>query len=181
MGRRPRPHGKLSRVMPVKKEKVLFSLFVTRPAWGMVPARITFGTILLLHGLARLLMIKASPGTFLHELPGPVAFVILIIFSLVELLGGALIIPGFLSRLIGFVVVIEMIFSIFTERIPVGFPGDVRLETLFFSFATLFLFSGGGRFSVDRWIARRLLQKYPSKKWECYVIAETPHCEHWYE
>ncbi|MEK7105221.1 MAG: DoxX family protein [Patescibacteria group bacterium] len=167
--------------MTLKKEKLLFSLFVTRPAWGMIPARIMFGTILFLHGLQRLLMIRADAGTFLGELPGAAAFVILLMFSIVELLGGALIIPGFLSRIVGFTVIIEMIFSIFTERIPVGFVGDVRLEMLLFSIAAMILFSGPGRFSVDRWIARKLLAKYPSKKWEHYVIAETPHCEHWYE
>lgn len=160
---------------------MLFSIFVTRPAWGMIPARITFGTILLLHGLSRLLLIQASPGTFLNELPGPISFLVLVIFSIVELLGGALIIPGLLSRLVGFMIIIEMIFSIFAERIPLGFQGDVRLEMLLFSIATMIFFSGPGRFSVDRYIARKLLKKYPSKKWEHYVIAETPHCEHWYE
>ena len=90
--------------MAISKEKVFFPLFVTRPMWGMIPARITVGTMLLLHGAGRLLVMRASPGTFLHDLPGPIAAIILIIFSVVELLGGALIIPGFLTRLAGFMI-----------------------------------------------------------------------------
>jgi len=76
---------------------------------------------------------------------------------------------------------VEMIFSIFSERIPLGFEGNVGMELMLFAVASMLFFSGAGRFSVDRHIARRFLQKHPSKKWECYCIAETPHCEHWYE
>ncbi len=167
--------------MTIKKENFLLSIFVTRPMWGMLPARITLGTLLLLHGASRLFMMRVHPGTFLEILPGPVAFIILLAFSFVELLGGALIIPGFLTRLSGFMLLVEMASSIFSERIPIGFSGDVRLEILIFSMAAMLFFSGAGRYSVDRWIARNLLKKYPNKKWEHYCIAETPYCEHWYE
>lgn len=167
--------------MTIKKENFLLSIFVTRPMWGMISARITLGSMLLLHGASRLLIMRASPGTLLQELPGPISFAVLLLFSMVELLGGALIIPGFLSRLAGLMIVVEMAVSIFSERIPLGFSGDIRLEILIFAVATMIFFSGAGRYSVDRWIARRLLKKYPNKKWEHYCIAETPYCEHWYE
>ncbi|MEK9130662.1 MAG: DoxX family protein [Patescibacteria group bacterium] len=167
--------------MNFNKEKVLFSLFVTRPMWGIIPARITVGTMLVLHGLGRLLSMQADPGTFLYELPGPVAIVILVLFSILELLGGVMIIAGFLSRIASFTIIVEMALSIFTERIPLGFQGDVRLEVLIFAMCTMIFFSGSGRYSVDRWIARRMLKKTPNKKWEHYCIAETPYCERWYE
>ena len=167
--------------MTTKKENFLLSIFVTRPMWGMIPARIALGTMLLLHGVGRLLIMHTDPGTILHGLPGPLAFVVLLFFSLVEMLGGALIIPGFLSRFAGMAIIVEMTASIFSERIPLGFSGDVRLEVLIFAMASMMLFSGAGRFSVDRWIARKLLEKYPNKKWEHYCIAETPYCDHWYE
>lgn len=160
---------------------MILPLFVTRPIWGIIPARIAVGTILVLHGLGRLMAMQANPGTFLHELPGPVAIVILVFFSILELLGGALIIPGFLSRLASFTIIVEMALSIFTERIPLGFQGEVRLELLIFAMSTMIFFSGSGRYSVDRWIARRMLKKYPNKKWEHYCIAETPYCDRWYE
>lgn len=165
----------------VNPPKVFFSLVVTRPMWGMFPVRIAFGTVLMYHGAIRLLTMRGEHGSFIEELPSEFAIGLMIFFSVVELLGGLFIVPGFLSRFVGFGIVIEIILSIFLERIPLGLHGNVRLDLLLFAIASMILFSGGGRFSIDRLIARRLLKKYPSKKWEHYLIAETPYCEHWYE
>lgn len=157
------------------------SLFVTRPMWGLIPLRISFGTILLLDAAQRLVRMRGETGSIIEELPGETAFIILLVFSLLQFIGGALILPGLFSRVVGFVMVIQLVLSIFLERIPIGFQGNVKLEMLMLAASALFLFSGGGRFSVDRGIARKLLKKAPSKKWEHYLIAETPYCEKWYE
>lgn len=167
--------------MKEKHARTWIQLFVTRPMWGLIPLRIAFGTILLLDGAGRLIHMRGEVGSFIEELPGPAAFVILIVFSILQFFGGALIIPGFLSRVVGFVIVIELILSIFLERIPLGFQGNIRMELMMLAVAAMLTFSGGGRFSVDRGIARRLLKDAPSKKWEHYLIAETPYCEKWYE
>jgi len=164
-----------------KKARAWIQLFVTRPMWGLIPLRIAFGTILFIDAAQRLIHMHGAAGSFIEELPGPAAFVILLVFSILQFFGGVLIIPGFLSRMVGFVMVIELILSIFLERIPLGFHGNIRMELIMFAVSTMIFFSGGGRFSVDRWIARRLLKHAPSKKWEHYLIAETPYCEKWYE
>lgn len=156
-------------------------MFVTRPMWGLIPVRIAFGTILLLDGAQRLIRMRGEVGSFIEELPGETAFLILLVFSLLQFVGGVLIIPGLFSRAVGFVIVIELILSIFLERIPLGFAGNIRMELMMLAVAAMIMFSGGGRFSVDRGIARRLLKRAPSKKWEHYLIAETPYCEKWYE
>lgn len=163
------------------KEHAYMSMFVSRPMWGMIPVRITFGTILLTQGIGRLIHMHGAYGSIIEQLPGPFAAVLFVFFSVIEILGGAMIIPGLCSRLVGFAVLIEMIISIFTERIPLGFHGDVRLDMLVLAVAGMIFFSGGGRFSLDRLIAKHLLRLHPSKKWEHYLIAETPYCEHWYE
>ncbi|MEK7665678.1 MAG: DoxX family protein [Patescibacteria group bacterium] len=154
---------------------------MTRPMWGLIPLRIAFGTILLLDGAQRLILMRGEAGSFIEELPGPTAVAILIVFSVLQFVGGALIIPGFLSRIVGFVIMIELILSIFFERIPLGFMGNIRMELIMLAVATMMMFSGAGRFSIDRLIARRLLKCAPSKKWEHYMIAETPYCDKWYE
>ena len=152
----------------------------TRPMWGMLPVRIIFGTVLFFHGLSRLLVMRGDVGSIIESLPGEVAFVILVVFSVVELVCGAFIIPGFMARFVGFGIMIEMILSIFLERIPLGFEGDIRLSMLLFAISTMVFFSGAGRFSVDRAIARKLLDKFPNKKRELYILAETPYTK-WYE
>lgn len=155
--------------------------FVSRPMWGLIPVRIAFGTILLIDGAQRLVYMHGETGSLIEELPGQTALVILLVFSFLQFLGGLLVIPGFLSRAVGFVIMIELTLSIFLERIPLGFSGNIRMEMIMLAVSAMIFFSGGGRFSVDRWIARRLLKHAPSKKWEHYLIAETPYCEKWYE
>ena len=136
----------------------LIPLFATRPMWGIVPVRIGLGLILFMVGVAY----YTGGGNFLP--------------AIVALLSGIFMFFGFLCRIVGAAVVVMFILTISWDLF-VGEPMFLFIEVAIL----MFVFSGAGRFSVDRAIARRLLKKYPSKKWGAYVIAETPYCEHWYE
>lgn len=157
------------------------TLFKTRPIWGFIPVRIAFGSILLMHGISRLLEARAPSSTFLADLPNEAAYGIVLAFAVVECVGGLLMIPGFLARFAGFLLVIEMIASITIERLPLGFEEvGLPFELLLFAVAGMFLISGAGRMSFDRAIARRLLCRCPDEKHEAYIVAETIYTR-WYE
>lgn len=164
-------HKKIPKIIP--KETALITLFKTRPIWGLIPVRIVFGSILLIHGAARLLEARQNSGAFIEELPGEAAFAFVLLFAIVEIVGGALIIPGLVTRFASFFLVLEMIVSITIEKLPLGWDAGVGLELLMFATAGMLLLSGAGRFSLDRAIARRVLKRYPNVKHEAYVIAET--------
>ncbi len=85
-----------------------------------------------------------------------------------------LVIMGFLGRIVGAIMVMVSISMLFNG-------GIATMDVLIFAISVMFLMSGPGRFSVDRWIARRILVKYPNSKKELYVIAETPYIDRWYE
>lgn len=159
--------------------KVWLTLTATRPMWGMIPLRIVFGTMLVLEGLSRYLLIRQDPATWLSALPGEMAVAIVIAFGVIEIVGGILIIPGFLSRFIGFFIVLEMSLTIALERIPLDFSYSLQTQVLLLAMASMIMFSGAGRYSIDRYIARRLLKRIPSLKKELYTIAETPYTKWW--
>ncbi len=164
------------------KLAALINLFKTRPIWGLIPVRIVFGSILFIHGATRLIEARQRSGAFIEELPSEAAFVLVLVFAVTEFIGGALMIPGFLTRVAGFLLVIEMIASITIERLPLGFAGSgLPFELLLFSVAGMFFLSGAGRFSADRAIAKRLLRRCPSEKHEAYIVAETLHTRYWFE
>lgn len=151
----------------------------TRPMWGMFPLRLVFGPMLILEGLSRYLLIRQDPASWLSELPGETAFTIIFIFSIIEIVGGALITVGFLTRFMAFFIMFEMATVIVLERIPLDFSYSLQAQILLLAIASMMLFSGAGRFSVDRYIARQLLKKIPNMKKELYCIAETPYTKWW--
>jgi len=86
----------------------------------------------------------------------------------------AFLITGFLGRAIGGILVLT--------SIPIFLTGGIgAADALFFVISITLLMSGPGRFSLDRYIARKILQQFPNHKKELYVIAETPFTERWYE
>ncbi|MBI2485194.1 DoxX family protein [Candidatus Uhrbacteria bacterium] len=168
-------------VISERRLHVLMTLFKTRPVWGFIPLRIVFGSLLLVHGASRLIAVRQASGTFLADLPSETAYGIVLGFAVIEFVGGVLMIPGFLTRLAGFLLVIEMIVSITIERLPLGFEEiGLSFELLLFAVAGMFLISGAGRFSVDRAIAKRLLCHCPDEKHEAYIVAETIYTR-WFE
>ncbi|MFH1712557.1 MAG: DoxX family protein [Patescibacteria group bacterium] len=159
--------------------KIWLTMTATRPMWGMFPMRIIFGVMLILGGLSRFLLFQQDPLSLLASIPGATAFAIIVIFSVIEIIGGVFMVSGFLSRFISFFIIVEMMMSIAIERIPLDFSRDLQTQVLILAIASMILFSGAGRFSVDRYIARRLLDKFPNKKKELYCIAETPYTRWW--
>ena len=133
--------------------------FGTRPTWGLIPVRIAFGGVLIAQ------VVYGSE---------PMSFWAAIIF-----LAGVLSIPGFFTRLAGWLVVFGMTLPLVSSRIPDMFMSDLSARILIFGIAVLLLTSGAGRHSIDHWLSLRLLKKFPNKKKELYCIAEMPLCKWW--
>lgn len=147
--------------------------------WGLIPLRIIFGVTLILAGISRFTFFKENKESFVAALPNEWAFPLLIALSAIEILAGAMAIPGFLGRIAGFAVVVEMAAAIFIERIPLDFSMDLQTQILLFGIGAMMSFSGSGRYSIDHLLARKVLKEHPSKKWELYCYAETPYTKWW--
>ncbi|HUJ20505.1 MAG TPA: DoxX family protein [Bryobacteraceae bacterium] len=88
--------------------------------------------------------------------------------STVEFVGGSLVAVGFLSSPACLALLIDMIVAIFTEAIstlpkglsPLRWLDDFLYlpEVLYVLFFTWLIFSGPGNFSVDHWLAVKLLR-----------------------
>src|SRR3989304_981899 len=124
----------------------LIPLFATRPMWGIVPVRIAFGLVLMMSGTEIFSSVSPTVGI------------------LTVLLGTAMIL-GLFCRIVGTIITIIAISNAFLISSLEAFVNGGVLNIFGLAFALMFVFSGAGRFSVDRAIARRLLKKYPSKKW----------------
>ncbi len=159
--------------------KIWLTFTRTRPAWGMIPVRIVFGVVLILEGISRFTFVRHNKDSLLAQLPHEWQLPLIVIFSVIEIVGGAMTIPGVMTRFVGMAILIEMFFAIMFERIPLAFSGDLQTQILLFGIASLLMFSGPGRYSVDGAIARYILQRYPIEKWRLYVYAETPITKWW--
>ncbi len=150
----------------------------TRPMWGMIPLRVMFGVTIILQGLHRLVGVREQ-GSLLGSLSHEWQLLVVILFSVIEIVSGLMAIPGFFVRLVGIATVVEMTVAIFFERIPLDYSGSLQAQMLILAIGAMMMFSGAGRHSIDHWLACRHLTRHPSKKWELYCLAETPYTKWW--
>lgn len=127
-------------------------LLLVRLYWGWQFAQTGWGK---LHHIARVTGFFAS----LHiPAPGPTA----VFVSLLEFIGGILLIVGFATRLTGLLLAVDMFVAYLTTDIaalatilsdPSNFYNDAAYTFLIASLIVLVF--GPGRFSLDYWIFRR--------------------------
>ncbi len=127
-------------------------LLLVRLYWGWQFAQTGWGK---LHHLNHVTAFFSS----LHiPAPGPMAFFV----SLLELVGGILLIAGLATRLMGFLLAIDMIVA-YIATDPSALASIVSNPDAFYNDAAytfliaslILLIFGAGRFSVDYWLFRR--------------------------
>ncbi len=139
-------------------------LVATTPTWFTLPLRLTVGLLFALHGAEKVFGIRGGPGfsawmaneraaTGLRP-----AWLWLGAAALFELIGGILILTGFLTRL-GALLIIPIMLVALYGNLASGDPGPVSLVRIGYPLvmlgACLALFiAGGGRASVDESMAR---------------------------
>jgi putative oxidoreductase len=113
--------------------------------------RIMTGLLFLEHGTQKLLGFPPPAN------PGPALFSLLGLQGILELVGGILILIGFLTRPVAFVLAGDMAVAYFMAHAPRGFFPVLNGGQLaiLFCFVFLFLFvAGGGVWSLDEQRAR---------------------------
>ena len=134
----------------------LFSSSSRHSSWGMLLLRLVVGFIMFVAGWKKLF--DFGVGAFAKALAGlgvPLPEFFAWAVTLLEVVGGAFIIIGLLSRLSALLLTIDMIAAIFLVTIDVGFlsssgKSGVELNLLLIGGLLAILFCGPGSLSVDR-------------------------------
>jgi putative oxidoreductase len=92
--------------------------------YAAVPLRLAVGGVLLHHGIMRLQVGLAGTAAYLHSVGVPFANIFAVILIGVEVVGGALMILGILTRIWGLCFVVEMAAAI----VRVKLPGHLNFE-----------------------------------------------------
>ena len=113
--------------------------------------RIITGLLFMEHGTQKLFGFPSSPN------PGPALLSLLGVQGILELIGGLLILIGFLTRPVAFILAGDMAVAYFMAHAPRGFFPVLNGGQLaiLYCFVFLYLFvAGGGVWSVDERRAR---------------------------
>lgn len=125
---------------------------------GLAPlfVRLIAGVIMAAHGLQKLQAGPAGFGQALTQMGVPAPTLMAYVVTLVELLGGILLIVGFLSRLSALLLTIDLVVAILLVKINIGLlspqSGGVgaELDLALIAGFLVILFAGPGALSIDR-------------------------------
>jgi len=139
---------------------VLRRITFTAPTWATVPLRLATGVAFVGHGAQKVLGSFGGPG-FAKFVSFPAPFPFMRPSSLwmgaaavAELVGGALVLLGLLTRVGALLIVCVMVTVIFGVLWPKFFaPEGMELAVAFLAMALALLILGGGQASLDRMIA----------------------------
>ena len=142
---------------------MLRRLSSTTASWAPLPLRLALGVAFVAHGAQKVFVSFGGPGfrqfisfsapfTFMRPAAawmGAAAFA--------ELIGGALVLIGLLTRLGAFLITCVMLTVIFGVLRHKGFfaPEGMELALSFLAMALALLITGGGQLSADRIIGGR--------------------------
>ncbi len=145
------------------------SFFATESIWPLLIVRIGAGGVLLPHGFQKLFGWfggfgwNATLSFFSSALHVPVPLTVLVILG--ESLGSVAMLLGFMTRFVAFGYLLIMLGAIFMVHLPNGFfmnwfgkqAGEgFEYHLLVISMAAALLVGGGGKWSVDAMISRRM-------------------------
>jgi putative oxidoreductase len=118
--------------------------------------RVIAGIIILAHGWQKLT--ETGPGNFggqmLAGLGVPLPVFMGYVVTFLEIIGGILLIVGFLSRLVALLLTIDLVIAILLVKVNVGFLSGssgtgAELDLALIACFLVILFAGPGRLSVD--------------------------------
>ena len=146
--------------LPLERPSFMFSkIMSTSATWVTVPIRLGLAAVMIAHGSQKVLGVFGGPG-FKAWTAGTTPFAFmrpawlwLGAAALSELLGGALVALGFLTRIGAFVIGCTMLTAIAGIHWPGGFFASNRgyeYPLALFAMAFALLIGGGGQASVDR-------------------------------
>jgi putative oxidoreductase len=149
------------------------TIFKTDDSWSSLVLRVVLGIVIFAHGAQKLLGWFGGNGfsgtmgffTNIMHLPWLIAFLVII----GESLGSVALIAGFLTRITAASYIVVMLGAIATVHWPQGFfmnwsgkqPGEgFEYHLLVIGMSAVLLIVGGGKWSVDGLISRRLADRW---------------------
>jgi len=143
--------------------------------WAVLPLRLIIGFGFMAHGWAKLSRGPEKFGELLHQIglpfPGFTAWVV----TFLELFGGMAILAGILVAFVSIPLAMSMLVAMFTVQLKYGFssintigltktgpvfgPPGYEINLLYVAALVVLALSNPTPLSVDRWLARRRLQR----------------------
>ena len=130
--------------------------------YASVVLRLALGSILFWHGQAKLMNFAGTAGFFGGMFPAPSLFAVIAV--LIELVGGAFLILGVLTRLSALLVALEFAVILFLRILIwknplVAFQGgnSFELDLLIFAAAVALILAGSGKLGLERQVFRKEL------------------------
>ncbi len=117
--------------------------------WGLLALRLALGIILVAHGYPKLKNLKGT-GEWLASIgfrPGALWAAAAVA---VELVGGLMLIAGFLTQLAALAVLLQFLLIILKVNRAKGLVGGFELDLLIATVALLLATAGGGLWSADQ-------------------------------
>jgi len=141
---------------------MLRRLTATSASWAPVPLRLAMGVAFIGHGAQKVFGSFGGPGfAKFTSFPAPFSFMRppaawMAAAALAELIGGALVLLGLLTRIGAFLITCVMLTVIVGLQWPKFFaPDGIEMAMAFLAMALALLITGGGQLSADRLIGGR--------------------------
>lgn len=137
----------------------MYQFYRTSDSWSLLVLRVALGLVMFVHGLQKVGVIGdgnvAGVLEFLSGLGIPTLIAYLVIIG--ELVGGASLIVGFLSRFCAASIGVIMLGAVLMVHLPNGFfagNGGYEFHILAIGMAIALTLAGGGKWSVDRVLSK---------------------------
>ena len=125
--------------------------------WGITVIRVVMGIITLIAGYQKLAGGVGAVASGFEKIPIPLPWLSALFISILELVGGALLIIGLGVRWLGLVFAIEHVVTTFWVQLRVrGWPNG-RLELMLLAGGLLLFLAGPGKMALDAaWSGKRV-------------------------
>ncbi len=133
--------------------------------WGMLMLRLALGVVMFLAGWMKLVDFgPANFGKALATMGVPLPELFGYAVTLLEVVGGAFVVIGLLSRPVAVLLIIDMVVAIVLVTSKVGFlsptgKSGAEINVLLIEGFLAILFAGAGSISVDRVLERRARER----------------------
>ena len=131
---------------------------------GLAVLRVAVAAVFINHGRQKLFVygFAGVTGAF-TQMGVPFPGVMGPLIGLLEFFGGIALVVGFLTRLLGVAFALDMLGAILLVQLKKGFSG-YELEFLLLGASVALFLTGGGRFSVDAFLAGRVKPSVPEDR-----------------
>lgn len=128
----------------------LKSLMKSDAGWGITALRVVTGIVYMGHGWGKFQGLDGTAG-FFGGLGIPLPEIMAIVVASVETIGGALLVLGFLTRIVSSLQAFVMFIAVITFHLPNGMfgQGGYEFALLLMAASVCMMLEGGGKASVD--------------------------------